>query len=82
MGSFVKSLLIYYGVPLAAARIWGEKKIQTLEKELFKEIYRLPNDINRDLVTNLVRNGQPALIAINKLATDCRRRSEKQLRIN
>jgi len=59
--SFARSLLIYFAAPLYAAGVWDEKKIESIERDIYKEVYMLPNSLNRAAIVNLVRRNRPAV---------------------
>ena len=42
MQSFVRSLLIYFTVPLVAAKMLTLKEVDSIERECFKEILNAP----------------------------------------
>ena len=81
MLSYVRSLLIYFGAPMAAARVWSEEKIERIEKELYREVHALPQDMNRNVVVNLVRTRPPAGTVIMQLAQKARESNDEQQRI-
>lgn len=53
LNSYARSLLIYFGTPLVAAEIWKQQDVDALEKQLFREMLLLPNDIGGDLILNV-----------------------------
>lgn len=47
--------MIYAGTPLLASGVWSAEGIESLEKELYREVHLLPKDIPRSVVTNVAR---------------------------
>ena len=60
INSFGRSLLIYLGTPMVAGGLWKKDDIEKLEKAIIKETMMVPQNINSDIITNLVRNTRPA----------------------
>lgn len=68
LSTYARSLLIYYGTPLAAAGYITDIQVEAQERELFRVIHLLPKDINRNAIVNLVRSRQPASTVIMRFA--------------
>ena len=79
--SYARSLLIYFGAPLLGAHIWREVDIERCEKELYKEIMLLPNDLNRNSIINVVQSTEPVKYVIMRLMRKSIDRISKQMSI-
>ena len=66
--SYSRSLLQYFGTPLVAAKVWERKDIESVEKELYRELHLLPKDIDRDIIMNVAQNLEPVWHTIDRLA--------------
>lgn len=53
---------------MVAGGIWKKSDIEKIEKAIIKETMMVPQSINRDIITNLVRNTRPAAEVVEKLA--------------
>lgn len=45
MQAYCKSLIIYVGGPLLASGVWSRKQIESIERESYRKIHRLPRDV-------------------------------------
>ena len=68
LNSFARSLLIYIGTPMVAAKLWNRWDIEQIEKQVFKKTAMVPNNVSPDVVTNLMREKQPVWTIVNRLA--------------
>ena len=48
-----RSLLIYMGTPIVAAKIWTGNDIANEEIRLYRKIYRLPNTISNRAIQHI-----------------------------
>ena len=78
INSFARSLLIYIGTPMMAAGLWSRQDIERIERQVFKKMAMVPNNINPDIITNLMREKQPAWVVIERLARKNNRSNERQ----
>ena len=78
INSFARSLLIYIGTPMVAAGLWNRRDVDHIEKQIFKKMAMVPNNINPDLVTNIMREKQPAWLVVERLAKKNSRTNERQ----
>ena len=69
MQSFVRSLLIYFTVPLVATKMLTLKEVDSIEREYFKEILSAPQDLKREIMMNVAQQGRPASETINDIAS-------------
>ena len=53
LNSFARSLILYFGTPLVATGLMTKTCIQSLENEIFHEIYLAPRDIDRNIIIKL-----------------------------
>ena len=53
MQSFVRSLLLYFTVPLVAAKMLSLKEVDSIEREYFREILNAPKDLKREIMMNV-----------------------------
>ena len=58
--SHSRSLMIYFGTPLVSAGIWKKEDIDSIERELFREIHLLPRDIDRRAILNIAQQQRTA----------------------
>ena len=69
MQSFVRSLLLYFTVPLVAAKMLSLKEVDSIEREYFREILNAPQDLKREIMMNVAQQGKPASETINGLVS-------------
>ena len=55
--SYARSLLVSFATPLHAARIWTGERIEKIERELYKEVFMLPQDMNRGSKSTWLERG-------------------------
>ena len=55
-----RSLLIYMGTPMVAAKIWTGNDIANEEIRLYRKIYRLPNTISNRAIQHITTQIRPA----------------------
>ena len=53
-------MMIYFGTPLLSAGIWKKEDIDSIERELFREIHLLPRDIYRRAILNIAQQQRTA----------------------
>ena len=51
-----RSILLYIGTPLAAAKIWKEADVDRLEAQLYREVNRAPHAISSKALMNVTRS--------------------------
>ena len=81
MNSFGRSLLIYLGTPMVAGGLWNKNVIEKMEKNMIKKSMMVPQNINPDIITNLVRNTKPAAEIVERLAKRTNLTNENQSQI-
>ena len=79
--AYIKSLLLYFGVPLVAANVLKEAQVQSWENELVRQLHLLPRDIKRSAITNLVDQGKPLLELLREQADKARLATDRQSRL-
>ena len=78
INAFARSLLIYIGTPMVAAGIWKRQDVDRKERQVFKKMAMVPNSVNPEIITNLMREKRPAWTVIEKLAKKSNRTNESQ----
>lgn len=53
--SFARSLMLYFGTPLVAARIWDAATVESIERRIYRRVHLLPNDVNGGLIVHISR---------------------------
>ena len=81
INSFGRSLLIYLGTPMVAGGLWNKNIIEKMERSMIKKSMMVPQNINPDIITNLVRNTKPAAEIVERLAKRTNLTNERQSQI-
>lgn len=76
--SYVRSLLVYVGTPMVVSGIWPLNKIDSIEKQVYRETFLLPHDISSSSIQNTVSSITPASVAVEKLAERIKDEVHKQ----
>ena len=58
--ALARSILIYIGTPLTAAKVWNQKHIEQLEAQLFRQVNNLPNVISNKALMHVACSLRPA----------------------
>ena len=66
--AYARSLIIYVGTPMVAAGLWKRKNIEEIERQTFKKMAMVPNNINAKVIANLVREKEPVWSVVDRLA--------------
>ena len=64
-----RSLLIYMGTPMVAAKIWTGNDIANEEIRLYRKIYRLPNTISNRAIQHITTQIRPAKEIVELMAS-------------
>jgi len=72
MIGFVRSLLIYYSMPLVVSDILSLKQMDSIEREYLREILNLPKDIKREVICNVAQTTRPVANTIKALSAKCK----------
>ena len=62
-----RSILIYIGTPMVAAKVWKEADIDRLETQLYREVNRAPNVISSKAMMNVTRSLRRAWVVMTPL---------------
>lgn len=73
-----RSLLTYFGAPLVGARLWGERDINHVEQQLYRQIYNATGDISGRTIANVTQDQCQAWHSISKLAERAKLLSHRQ----
>ena len=53
---------------MVAGKLWRKQDIEKKEKGITKQLMMVPENINPDIISNLVRNTKPAADIVERLA--------------
>ena len=76
-----RSILIYIGTPMVAAKLWKEADIDRLETQLYREVNRAPNVICNKAVMNVTRSLRRAWEVMTPLVDRARLQSSSQSKL-
>ena len=65
----VRSLLVYIGTPMVAAKVWKGEDIAREEVRMYRKIYRLSNTISNKAIMNITTHMRPARDIVEALAS-------------
>ena len=64
-----RSLLIYMGTPMVAAKVWNGGDIDSEEIRLYRRIYHVPNTISNRAIQHITTQIRPARGVVERLAS-------------
>lgn len=66
--AYARSLIIYHGTPLVAAKVWKQQDIESLERRSYRKAYGLSHDIGGVTMMNVASSQEPVWKVIERLA--------------
>ncbi len=80
--AYVKSLVLYFGVPLIASDLLKSQQVEAWEKEALRQLHLLPRDLKRSAISNLTDLGRPLKQLLEELSLKAKRASDNQQRLS
>ena len=75
---YIKSLVLYFGVPLIASDLLKSQQVEAWEKEALRQLHLLPKDLKRSAISNLTDLGRPLKQLLEELSLKAKRASDNQ----